>query len=362
MRAAFVFIVFVHGLIHLMGFLKAFRLADIRELTLHISGFAGMLWLCAACLFVMYGILMVTGVKYAWVVGLAAVVVSQILAIWFWKDARFATIPNLLILTVAISAWGGQAFEKLTRRETQAAAAAVNRAGLSIFEEKVAAGLPEPVGRWLLASGAVGREHVVSGLVTQKARMKMKPGQEKWLHATASQITTVDPPAFVWTVNLQMNPLMHMAGRDKFVDGKGAMRILMNGLINVVNEAGEKLDEGTIQRYLGELVWFPTLAVSPLVTWEALDEHSARATMTYMGTTGSGTFWFDAQGNFVRFSAWRYMGNEPESERREWVLTVDDYREFDGIRVPSKMKATWRLEEGDWTWLDLEITDIQYNT
>lgn len=51
----------------------------------------------------------------------------------------------------------------------------------------------------------------------------------------------------------------------------------------------------------------------------------------------------------------RYQGNEPESERQEWVLEVDEYANFDGIRIPSKMRATWRLPLGDWTWLKLEV-------
>jgi len=55
------------------------------------------------------------------------------------------------------------------------------------------------------------------------------------------------------------------------------------------------------------------------------------------------------------------QGNEPDSERKEWILTVDDYAVFEGIKVPSKIKATWKLDAGEWTWLHLEITDIQYN-
>lgn len=36
-RAIFGFLILLHGLIHLMGFLKAFHLADIEQLTLPIS-------------------------------------------------------------------------------------------------------------------------------------------------------------------------------------------------------------------------------------------------------------------------------------------------------------------------------------
>ncbi len=108
--------------------------------------------------------------------------------------------------------------------------------------------------------------------------------------------------------------------------------------------------------------WFPTLAVSPYIKWEKINEFSAEATMEYMGTSGSGTFYFNEEGDFIKFIALRFQGNEPDSERKEWVLTVDDYKVFDGIKVPSQMKATWILDDLDWTWLELEIVDMEYNS
>jgi hypothetical protein len=40
---------------------------------------------------------------------------------------------------------------------------------------------------------------------------------------------------------------------------------------------------------------------------------------------------------------------------------VDEYKIFDGMKIPSKMTVSWKLEEGDWTWIKLEIKDIKYN-
>ena len=57
----------------------------------------------------------------------------------------------------------------------------------------------------------------------------------------------------------------------------------------------------------------------------------------------------------------RYMGNDPEAKQYEWVITVDEYAKFEGIKIPSKCQATWKLDEGDWTWCVLEITELSYN-
>jgi len=36
------------------------------------------------------------------------------------------------------------------------------------------------------------------------------------------------------------------------------------------------------------------------------------AKMSYKGTTGSGTFYFNADSDFVKFSVLQYMGNKPD--------------------------------------------------
>ena len=123
--------------------------------------------------------------------------------------------------------------------------------------------------------------------------MKMKPEQEKWYYATAEQYFTIQNPAFVWKVKMNMPPFIKITGRDKFVDGKGERQIRMFSAINIVNEKGSKMDEGTLQRYLGEIVWFPSAALSPLITREAIDNHSANATMKSKRTKCSETFYFN---------------------------------------------------------------------
>lgn len=208
---------------------------------------------------------------------------------------------------------------------------------------------------------SIGKPFISVGKVLQKAEMKMKPGQDNWMPASAIQYTTIDKPAFIWIADVKINELLSFRGRDKFENGKGEMLIKINSLINVVNEQGEKINEGAIQRYLGEMVWFPSLAVSPYITWEQLNDTTAKATMLYKGTKGSGTFYFNSDGNFTKFSALRYKDHKPGAKRYEWVLLVNGYKTFEGSKIPAKMTATWKLEEGDWTWLKLEITSITYN-
>lgn len=361
MRVVFLIIVFLHALIHLLGFVQAFNLAEVRELTLPISKTAGILWLLAAVAFGVYGIMYLSHNSKAWMFGLAAIIISQVLIVSFWQDAKFATLPNLIILIAVAFSFGNFRFNQMIEWEKAEILSEAHVQTPEIFSEAEIEHLPKAVQTWLKNSGAVGREKTLNGKIVQKAGMKMKPEQENWSKATAVQYTVISNPSFLWTVDLKMNKFLWVKGRDKFVDGKGQMLIKMNSLVNVVNAEGEKVDEGSLQRFLGEMVWFPALAVSPYVSWEELDDLCARATLKYKNTEGSGTFYFDEKGNFLKFTALRFQGNEPDSKRKEWILTVDGYKVFEGIKVPSKMTATWKLEKENWTWLKLEILDINYN-
>ncbi|TVQ85923.1 MAG: hypothetical protein EA393_13025 [Bacteroidetes bacterium] len=54
----------------------------------------------------------------------------------------------------------------------------------------------------------------------------------------------------------------------------------MYSLISLGKESGAKMDEATLQRYLGEMVWFPSALLNPYVSREVIDPLSAKATMT----------------------------------------------------------------------------------
>jgi hypothetical protein len=66
--------------------------------------------------------------------------------------------------------------------------------------------------------------------------------------------------------------------------------------------------------------------------------------------------------NVAPVDAMIVLHNDANAQRHEWVLEVSDYQIFEGIKIPSKMTATWKLPEGDWTWLKLQIDDVTYNS
>ncbi len=354
-------VLLLHGAIHLLGFVKGFDLAQIQNLHSNISKTSAIVWLMTFLLLGFSAAMLLLNKNIWMYLAGVGILLSTILIIQNWSDAKFGMIPNIIIALALIVSFSGCAFNKRITRETQAILEAAGKPTDEIITKDRLNKLPVAVQNWLKNSGAADKPIPQSVWLRQDFNMKLKPDQEKWHEATAEQYFTIENPAFIWTVKLNMLPVIQIRGRDKFVDGKGEMQMKMNSIINLGKETGKKMDEGTLQRYLGEIVWFPSAAVSSFISWEKIDTLTAKATMSYKGTTGSGIFYFNENGDVIKYSALRYMGNDPDSKRYEWVISVEKYAEFEGIRIPSKCSATWKLDEGDWTWCILEITDLLYN-
>ncbi len=361
MRIIFFILILLHGLIHLLGFAKGWGLADIKQLSLPISRPLALCWLLTACVLLTYGILFILASPYNWIAGIVAAICSQILVFLFWKDAKWGTVPNLIILVVSLLSLGAYQFRTMVKEETSRLLNSNQTGSSRIVAENDITRLPDPVKKWLRRSGAIGQAGINQARLMQKAAMQLKPGKDKWLDAAAIQYTTLHEPGFIWSVDVKMNSFLNFQGRDKLEKGKGEMLIKLNSLLKIVEAKGEKMDEGAMQRFLGEMVWFPSMALSPYISWESIDDSTARASMQYAGIQASGTFHFTADGDVTRFSALRYKDNDAAAKRHEWIIDIEDYKVFQGILVPSRLRSTWRLDEGDWTWLKLELTDITYN-
>lgn len=91
-------VVVLHGLIHLLGAAKGLGWANVSQLKEPISSSMGVAWLMAAVLVVGTGLLLASAVRWWWVVGTAAVLVSQGVILTSWSDALAGTSVNVLLL------------------------------------------------------------------------------------------------------------------------------------------------------------------------------------------------------------------------------------------------------------------------
>ncbi|MCV6630100.1 MAG: hypothetical protein OIF50_09590 [Flavobacteriaceae bacterium] len=222
--------------------------------------------------------------------------------------------------------------------------------------------LPKVVQKWLLASHIDLQKPISSVQLRQKLKLKLRPKQKQWYTAKATQFVTTNPPAFSWVLQMKMFGILPLQGRDLFRMANGDMHIRLAGLLPMLHaKANDKLNQASLQRYLAEMVWYPTAATSPNIHWESVDDYSAKASMKHLGVEGSGVFTFDKNGRFVAFRANRFKDIHADAKALEWKIVAKSYRQFESIEVPNLLDVSWELESGSWNWLELELTELQYN-
>lgn len=156
LKTLFALLVFMHGFIHLLGFVKAFKLAQINQLTKDISKLAGSLWFINTFLFIITILVFLLKKEWWWITGIFAVILSQILIISQWQDAKFGTIVNLIILIPLIIGFACWNFNVQVDNETKRLLSE-NVINKKIITEETIRDLPVPVQKWLKYSKVIGK-------------------------------------------------------------------------------------------------------------------------------------------------------------------------------------------------------------
>ncbi len=361
MKILFTILVGIHVLIHFMGFLKGFGLAEVNEISRRVSNTQGLLWLVTTVLFIT-GLIQMYYNNFLWKwFLLVAVCLSQVLIASHWTDAKFGSLPNLLIALVLLFSFAEDKFLLRSKHMAREMLVSSEQGAFTDSLNNLVAKTPGIVQKWLQTSLKNG-DFIKSVRLRQKGRMRAKP-EARWMPFTAEQYVNVPSASFIWTTEVDVYSTIELTGRDKLEKGEGEMSIRLLGLIPLVNEkANPKLNSGALMRYLAEICWYPTAALDERIHWKSVGDNAAEATMEFDDVKVSGIFYFTPEGNFEAFESQRFYGGGDNSKLETWHIEALDYMTFHGVRIPKRTEVTWKFLEGDFKWLELEIVDIDYNT
>lgn len=360
MKIIFAILLGLHALLHFLGPLKAFKPQLVPQLSRNISAVEGILWLLDGLLLLLALFLFIFKKELWPVIAITGALLSQLLISLNWNDAKYGTLINILIMAVSIPALAGERFEKMAAAEVAVLHKDSDKAGVPKMRNLEA--LPPIVQKWLQTSGAAAYGEIRNVQLEQRGKMRTTP-TGKWMEFTAVQNFSVNLPGFVWQTKVSAFPGVQLYGRDKLRDGHGEMLIKAFSLFPVANEKGNvKVDTGSMLRYLGEICWFPSAARASFIEWEETGENSAVATLHWNDLKVNGKFNFSPEGELLSFEALRYYGSGKDASPEKWLITILANTSFDGIAVPSSCRVTWKLPEADFTWMELEITALKYNT
>ena len=279
--------------------------------------------------------------------------------------AFFARASRLAVLIAGVAAVGAvvgtRRFARLVRSDVASLLAGAAPARDGVITEEMLGELPEPARRFLTYAGVVGRPFVGTVRLAQTGRIQVAAGQP-WFPLRAEQVFSIQPPGFVWQAVVPSDALPLLRAKDTFLDGAGRMLITAAGLAPIVDATGPELDQGEMVRFMSEMLWFPTAFLGANVSFESRDRDSVAVSLTNAGRTATGTIFVDADGKVTRFEADRhYPDDSGRSSLQRWSTPVDDYGEFNGLRIPVRVRAIWNLPAGDLEYIRIRITELVYD-
>lgn len=256
---------------------------------------------------------------------------------------------------------GMRSWDRTTEGMVDRLAAERHPAGGSTFQTDDLAGLPSPVVRYFEYALTVGQPLIRGARVEHTGEFRGSLDAD-WSPFRSVQHYSADPPGFVWDARIDMVPVAGVRVRDSYLDGRAAMEGRVAGLIPVVSQEGsDELASGALHRFLAEAAWLPT-ALLPRegLWWEAVDDSTARVTLTDSGITVSLDVHFGSAGEIVRVEAERYRDVDGKGVLTPFVGRFTDYAEVEGIRIPLAGEVEWILAKAPLSYWRGRIEQVEY--
>ncbi len=357
-RLIFIGIVVIHGLIHLLGFYKAFEMANIAGLTQKIARPFGILWLTSSLMFVITAITYAFKSPWWWAIAIVSVILSQTLVVIFWQDGKFGTIPNVIILVIALLNLGNLLFERGYKEDVQNGLNRVKSLPMEILTEADIRSLPQPVQRYLNYVGVIGKPKVITmrALLTGQMRDKDKD----FFPFISEQYNFYDEPARLFFMKARIFGIT-VPGYHRYIDGNAMMDIRLFGLLSVVKHSGTVMDiSDTVTLFNDMCLLAPATLIDKRITWEKIDDLTVKATFTNRGISISATLYFNKEGQLVNFvSEDRWAVGDMKKYR--FSTPLSNYKKINGYNLPTYGEAIWHYPVGDFTYGKIEIKNIEYN-
>jgi hypothetical protein len=223
--------------------------------------------------------------------------------------------------------------------------------------------LPAPIRRYLRHVLPLDQPPVQAVRLEQTGTFRSGGSGAPWKDFTATQHVTIRPPGFVWDASIAMLPGLSVRVLDAYADGKGALWARLGGVVPVADPTpGPALDEGELMRYLAEAPLYPTALLPDMgITWTAVDDRSARATLEHRGTTATLVFHVNDQDEVERVTGKRpFLTDDGTYEERSWKGTWRNYERRGSLRVPTEGEVAWIHPEGAVAYWRGHMESIEY--
>lgn len=332
MFIALIAVLVVHGLIHLLGFVKAFSFAEVRQITAPVRRIDGVLWLVAGVLFGVTALLVGLRVVNWWMCGGAAVLLSQYLIIRYWHDANFGTVANIVLSAAIIAGIGHSQMTGTFRDDVASLLTKENEKVL--LQETDLAGLPEPVRKYVRYTGAVGKPRVSAFRIDFEGQIR-KDDNAAWMPLVTEQYNTLQPANRLFFMKATMMGIP-VTGYHRFVGEGASMDIRLLSLLSIEYMKGAAMDTAETVTFFNDMcVFAPGALVDKRIEWLLTIGNSVMAQFTNNGISISAWLHFNDEGQLINFvSDDRYALQEDNQMKKvRWSTPLSNYTEINGMRL-----------------------------
>jgi len=364
MKIVFAVLLLLHGLIHLLGSAKAFGLMAMPQFTQPISKPMGIVWLSAALLFVVTTVAVLAWPERWWLIGAAAIVVSQVAILSSWTDARFGTIANLIALVgviVGFASSGPWSMRAQFQRDVNDGLGRTT--SMPLLRDADIAALPPAVQRYIRLSGAVGQPRVQNFRARFHGRIRSGP-TARWITFTGSQYNFYDAPSRLFYMDGTMFGIP-VKVFHRFIGPSATMRVRLASLFPIVDASGPMMDRAETVTLFNDLcVFAPGALISPNITWHEIDALTVDATFTNRTHTVSAVLSFNTAGELIDFVADGRGAASADGKsfvEMRWSTPLRDYRTFGVHRMAAHGDGVWHAPAGTYSYLEFDIDDVVFN-
>jgi len=279
---------------------------------------------------------------------------EQIPKLPFILGTVVATVLTLWLFSAIVS-------RLFVRRGISRLLSSIGKEELPHFGPQLSERLPEAIQRYLHYALKEGQPNIRYAVLKQRARFRHRP-QSPWFTVRATEYISGMEPGFVWDAVLQHHPLWWRTAKLSYMHGEGNGHIKLFGAITLEEFEGPETSVSMLFRFLSELVWLPTgLLPTKTLKWYAVDNDSARAVIIDGEYNVEATFHVNAIGQIDRIvTSSKFRDHKSGFEQARFTLECKEYREIEGVMIPTEVDFVWNLASGDFEYGQFKITDVAF--
>lgn len=197
--------------------------------------------------------------------------------------------------------------------------------------------LPVAAQRYLLHAIAPGTPLASAVRLQMHGQIKLN---QKWLPFEAEQVIRWDR-GLIWQAKTRMGPIS-IRGSDRFIDGQGAMRWKLLGVVPVMTANGPDISRSAAARLEIESIWVPSVHLLTRAEWRAGEEAHPRVKVVVEGDEAEIDLAIDERGRLLA-TEMRRWGNPDggEFESHPFGAIALEESTFEGYTIPTKLRVGW---------------------